>query len=127
MKARLLVILIGAVFLAATASLAGQTGNLVPVYSERKLIAVEDLGAEFHSDSGTLVVTARIRNVSQAILRGYATIYLLSAEGRKVHAFQEEVNGGEAFAHGATVDFEATSKVGDLKKVTLISVDFTQN
>ncbi|HBG20720.1 MAG TPA: hypothetical protein DDY32_15990 [Desulfobulbaceae bacterium] len=127
MKALLFLVLALAVFFASLASFAGQTGNLNSTQFEQKLIAVEDLAAEFHSDSGTVMVTARIKNVSQAMIRGYATIYLLSAEGKKIHAFQEEVNGGEVFAHGTTVDFKATSKVSDLKKVASISVDFTQS
>lgn len=127
MKAPLFVVLVGAVFFASALSFAGPQGNLHPTQFEQKLIAVEELAAEFHSDSGTVVVRAKIKNVSQAMIRGYATIYLLSAEGKKVHAFQEEVNGGEVFAHGTTVDFKATSKISDLKKVASISVDFTQS
>jgi hypothetical protein len=127
MKASVLVILVGAVVLAAFSSFAAQSGNVNTNLYEQKLIAVDNLGAEYHSASGTIVVTAKIKNVSQAFLKGYATIYLLSAEGKKVHAFQEEVNGGEPFAHGTTVEFKATSKVNDLKKVASISVDFTQS
>ena len=127
MKASLFFVLVGIVFFTALPSHAGQSGNINPTQFEQKLIAVEDLSAEFHSDSGTIVVTARIKNISLAMIRGYATIYLLSAEGKKIHAFQEEVNGGEVFAHGTTVDFKATSKVSDLKKVGSISVDFTQS
>lgn len=126
MKAPFFLVLVGAVFLAAL-SFAGQTGNVTPLQVEQKLIAVEDLAAEFHSDSGIIVVTAKIKNTSQAMLRGYATIYLLSAGGKKIHAFQEEVNNGEMFGHGVTVDFKSTSKVGDLKNVAAISVDFTQS
>ena len=127
MKALLFLVSALTVFFASLASFAGQAGNLNSTQFEQKLIAVEDLAAEFHSDSGTVMVTARIKNVSQAMIRGYATIYLLSAEGKKIHAFQEEVNSGEVFAHGTTVDFKATSRAGDLKKVASISVDFTQN
>ena len=124
---RIFLISAGLVFFAATAAPAGQSGNLTPVQFDQRMVVVEDLAAEFHSDSGTVVVTAKIKNNSQSIMRGYATIYLLSAEGKKVHAFQEEVNGGDVFTHGTTVDFKATSRIGDIKKVALISVDFTQN
>lgn len=120
-------VLAGLVCFAATAAPAAQSGNLNPVQFDQRMVIVEDLAAEFHSDSGTVVVTAKIKNNSQAMMRGYATIYLLSAEGKKVHAYQEEVNGGEVFAHGTTVDFKATSRIGDIKKVASISVDFTQN
>lgn len=91
------------------------------------MILVEDLSAEYHSESGTIVVTAKIKNNSQSMIRGYVTIYLLSAEGKKVHAYQEEVNGGEVFAHGVTVDLKATSRMSDITKIASISVDFTPN
>jgi hypothetical protein len=117
----------GLIFLIATSTPAGQSGTLSPAQFEQRMIVVEDLAAEFHTSSGTVIVTAKIKNVSQSMIRGYATIYLLSAEGKKIHAYQEEVNGGEVFAHGTTVDLKATSKISDINKVASISVDFTQS
>lgn len=115
----------GLIFLIATSTPAGQA--LSPAQFEQRMIVVEDLAAEFHTSSGTVIVTAKIKNVSQSMIRGYATIYLLSAEGKKIHAYQEEVNGGEVFAHGTTVDLKATSKISDINKISSISVDFTKS
>ncbi|KJR97154.1 MAG: hypothetical protein VR65_24670 [Desulfobulbaceae bacterium BRH_c16a] len=115
----------GLIFLIATSTPAGQ--SLSPVQFEQRMVVVEDLAAEFHTSSGTVIVTAKIKNVSQSMIRGYATIYLLSAEGKKIHAYQEEVNGGEVFAHGTTVDLKATSKISDINKLASISVDFTKS
>ena len=101
-------------------------GNVPDSNFEQQSIIVEDLAAEFHSDSGTITVTAKIKNVSRAMIRGYATIHLLSGKGKKILSYEEEINGGEAFAHGTTVEFEMTARVGDIKKVSSISVDFTK-
>jgi hypothetical protein len=117
--------LAGLIFLTATSIPAGQSGNIIPTQLDQRMVLVEDLSAEFHSESGTIVVTAKIKNNSQSMIRGYVTVYLLSAEGKKVHAYQEEVNGGEVFAHGATVDLKATSRISDITKIASISVDFT--
>lgn len=119
--------LAGLISLTAISAQAGQPGNVIPTQLDQQMILVEDLSAEFHSESGTLVVTAKIKNNSQSMLRGYVTVYLLSAEGKKVHAFQEEVNEGEAFPHGAMIDLKATSRMSDIEKVASISVDFTPN
>jgi hypothetical protein len=119
--------LAGLILLTATSAPAGQTGNIIPTQLDQRMVLVEDLSAEFHSESGTIVVTAKIKNNSRSMLRGYVTVYLLSAEGKKVHAYQEEVNEGEAFPHGATVDLKATSRMSDIKTVASISVDFTPN
>ena len=105
---------------------AGDSKNLNSTELKQKSIAVEELGAEFHTASGTITVTAKIKNISRSIIRGYATIYLLSAEGQELYTYQEDVNGGEAFPHGATIDFQASTHVSDISKVSSISVDFTQ-
>ncbi|MDK9708437.1 MAG: hypothetical protein OEL83_15445 [Desulforhopalus sp.] len=101
-------------------------GNVPSTTLDQQLIVVEDLAAEVHTDSGTITVTAKIRNVSRAMIRGFATIHLLSGEGNRVLSYEEEINGGEAFAHGSTVEFEVTAKVGDIKKISSITVDFTK-
>ncbi len=104
-----------------------QSGYLPAVDIRTQLITVEDLGAEFHTESGSITVTAKIKNVSHSFLRGYATVYYLSAEGQEIFSYQDEINDGEPFAHGATIDFESTSQVSNIKKIATISVDFTQN
>lgn len=104
-----------------------QSGYLPSVDIRTQLITVEDLGAEFHTESGSITVSAQIKNVSHSILRGYATIYYLSAEGQEIFSYQDEINGGEPFAHGTTIDFESTSQVTNIKKIATISVDFTKN
>jgi hypothetical protein len=101
-------------------------GNVPSTTLDQQLIVVEDLAAEVHTDSGTITVTAKIRNVSRAMIRGFATIHLLSGDGNRVLSYEEEINGGEAFANGSTVEFEVTAKVGDIKKISSITVDFTK-
>ena len=71
-------------------------------------------------------MSAQIRNVSHSIIKGYATIYYLSAEGGEIFTYEDVVNEGEPFVHGATVAFESTAQVGDIRKIATISVDFTQ-
>jgi hypothetical protein len=106
---------------------ANQSGHLPSVDVQARFIVVDELNAEFHRDTGTITVTALIRNVSRSKIKGYATIYYLSAEGQEIYSYQEEVNDGEPFNHGATVNFESTARVGNIDKIASISVDFTQN
>ncbi len=101
-------------------------GNVPTSTFEQQSVVVEDLAAEVHSDSGTITITAKIKNVSRAMLKGYATIHLLSSEGKRMLSYEEEINRGEAFAHGTTVEISITARVGDIKKVSSISVDFTK-
>jgi len=111
----------------AKQSAPAQPGGNVPTSTfEQQSIVVEDLAVEVHSDSGIITVTAKIKNVSRAMIKGYATIHLLSGEGKKVLSYEEEINGGEAFAHGTTVEFEITARIGDIKNISSVSVDFTK-
>lgn len=107
-------------------ALAKGSSYLPSVDINDKFIVVDDLGAEFHGASNTVTVTAKIKNVSRSVLKGYATIYLLSPSGQELYTYQEEVNNGEGFRHGATVNFKATTHVPDLHRVGTISVDFTR-
>ncbi|MFH0781702.1 MAG: hypothetical protein V2B20_07075 [Pseudomonadota bacterium] len=102
------------------------SGNVPASTFEQPLIIVEDLAVEVHSDSGILTVTAKIKNVSRAMIKGYATVHLLSREGKKLLSYEAEINDGEAFAHGTAVDFELTAQVGDVKNISSISVEFTK-
>ena len=101
-------------------------GNVPTSTFQQHSIVVEDLAVEVHSDSGIITVTAKIKNVSRAMIKGYATIHLLSGEGKRVLSYEEEINGGEAFAHGTTVEFEITARIGDIKNISSVSVDFTK-
>ena len=103
-----------------------QAGNIPTSSFEQKPVVVEDLAAEVHSESGTITITAKIKNVSRALIKGYATIHLLSSEGKRILSYEEEINGGEAFAHGSTVEFEVTARVGGVKNISSITVDFTK-
>jgi len=103
-----------------------QTGNVPTSTFKQQLIVVEDLAAELHSDSRIITITATIKNVSRALIKGYATIHLLSGEGKRIFSYEEEINGGEAFAPGSTVEFEVTARVGDVKHISSITVDFTK-
>ncbi len=111
---------------AKQSSPAQPAGNVPTSTFEQQSIIVEDLAVEVHSDSGIITVTAKIKNVSRAMIKGYATIHLLSGEGKKVLSYEEEINGGEAFAHGTTVEFEITARIGDIKNISSVSVDFTK-
>lgn len=102
------------------------SGNVPTSTFEQPLIVVEDLAVEVHSDSGILTVTAKIKNVSRAMIKGYATVHLLSSEGKKLLSYEAEINDGEAFAHGTTVEFELTAQAGDIKNISSISVEFTK-
>ncbi|MBU1566234.1 MAG: hypothetical protein KJ630_11505 [Proteobacteria bacterium] len=102
------------------------TGNVPTSTFQQQSIVVEDLAAEVHSDSGIITITAKIKNVSRAMIKGYATVHLLSGEGKKMLSYEEELNNGEAFAHGTSVELEITARVGDIKSISSISVDFTK-
>jgi len=116
------------IFCLTTGSVYGnQSGYLPSVDIRTKLIAVEDLGAEFHTESGSITVSAQIKNISHSLIRGYATIYYLTAEGQEIFSYEDEINGGKPFAHGSIIEFESTSQVSNIKKIATISVDFTQN
>lgn len=114
-------------FLTVGGAYGAQSGYLPSVDIRTKLIEVEDLGAEFHTESGSITVSAQIRNVSHSLIRGYATIYYLTAEGQEIFSYEDEINDGKPFGHGATIEFESTSQVSNIKKIATISVDFTQN
>ena len=121
-----LCVILSVLLLSAGYTPAEDSKYLTPRKLKQQTIAVDDLGAEFHTASGNVTVTAKIKNISHSIIRGYATVYLLSAEGQEVFSYQEDVNGGEPFPHGVSVDFKASTHVGNLSKVASISVDFTQ-
>ncbi len=103
-----------------------QEGNLPSSTYKQQLILVEDLAADVNTDSGTITITAKITNVSRAFIKGYATVHLLSEEGKPLLSYEEDLNGGEMFAHGTSVDLELTAKVRDISKIASITVDFTQ-
>ncbi|MBU1566678.1 MAG: hypothetical protein KJ630_13755 [Proteobacteria bacterium] len=105
---------------------ANPSGNVPSSTFEQQSILVEDLAVEVHSDNGIIIVMAKIKNVSRTMISGYVTIHLLSGEGQKVLSYEEELNGGEAFAHGTSVEFEITARVGDIKNISSVSVDFTK-
>ncbi|BCL59927.1 hypothetical protein DGMP_06200 [Desulfomarina profundi] len=113
-------------FLSGVTGQAGQSGHLPSVDVQARFIVVDELNAEFHKDTGTITVTALIRNVSRSKIKGYATIYYLSAEGQEIYSYEEEVNEGEPFDHGVSVTFESTAKISNIDKIASISVDFTQ-
>lgn len=124
---RFLFLLIGFVSIPVLLLHAEESKQLQSIDIQPPFVVVEDLAADIHTASSSVTISGNIKNTSHSIIRGYATIYLLSLEGEEIYSFQEEVNGGNGFGHGVTVEFEATSTVVDLKKVGSISVDFTQN
>jgi hypothetical protein len=103
-----------------------QAGNVPATNYTAQLIVVEDLAADVHTGSGTITISAKITNISRALIKGYATVHLLSEEGKPILSYEEELNGGEAFAHGTSVEVEVTAKVGDINKIASVTVDFTQ-
>jgi hypothetical protein len=102
------------------------SGNVATSTNEQPSTIVEDLAVEVHSDSGIITITAKIKNVSREMIKGYVTIHLLSGEGKRVLSYEEEVNDGEPFAHGTAVEFDITAQVGDIKNISTIKVDFTK-
>lgn len=114
------------IFSTAAVVYANQSGNLYSTGAETQIIEVEDLAAEYHKENSTITTSAHIKNVSRSTLRGYATIYFLSSEGQEIDSYEDEVNEGKAFADGATVAFESTTMVPNVKKIVSINVDFTK-
>ena len=92
-----------------------------------RAISVENLHAEYYSSSSMITVRARLTNVSQHVIKGYITIYLLAEDGSNLFAFDEKVNNGNPFGLRQSVDFEASAKVKNLNKASTISVDFTED
>lgn len=103
-----------------------QAGNVPAMNYQPQLIVVEDLAADVNTGSSTITISAKITNISRAFIKGYATVHLLSEEGKPLLSYEEELNGGEAFAHGTSVEVEVTAKVGDINKIASVTVDFTQ-
>lgn len=101
-------------------------GDVPSTSYQPQLIVVEDLAADVNSGGGTITISAKITNVSRAFIKGYATIHLLSSEGKPIFSYEEELNGGEAFAHGTSVELAVTAKVGDISKIASVTVDFTK-
>lgn len=133
------VLLVAAAFTINSAALAKQTGktpkhatsqqdegNVPSTSYQPQLIVVEDLAADVNSGSGTITISAKITNISRAFIKGYATVHLLSNEGKAILSYEEELNGGETFAHGTSVELEVTAKVGDISKIASVTVDFTK-
>jgi hypothetical protein len=103
-----------------------QEGSVPATSYTPQLIVVEDLAADVSTGSGTITISAKITNISRAFIKGYATVHLLSEEGKPLLSYEEELNGGEPFAHGTSVEVEVTAKVGDINKIASVTVDFTQ-
>ncbi len=123
---RLLFLLFGLVCIPTLLVQAEESHDLPSIDINPPFILVEDLSANIHTASNSITITGKVKNVSHSIIRGYATFYLLSLEGEELYSFEEEVNSGKGFAHGVTIEFEATATVADLKKIGSISLDFTQ-
>jgi hypothetical protein len=103
-----------------------QAGNVPTTGYTPQLIVVEDLAADVNTGSSTITISAKITNISRAFIKGYATVHLLSEEGKPLLSYEEELNGGEAFAHGTSVEVEVTAKVREINKIASVTVDFTR-
>jgi hypothetical protein len=103
-----------------------QQGNVPATSYQPQLIVVEDLAADVNSSSGIITINAKITNVSRSFIKGYATVHLLSEDGKPILSYEEDLNGGNAFAHGISVDVEVTARVRDISKVASVTVDFTK-
>ena len=121
---RAMAILMAITFLTAAVVYTSQAGNLHSTRAAAQIIEVEDLAAEYHTESSTITTSAHIKNISRSTLRGYAAIYFLSGDGQEIFSYEDEVNEGKAFADGSTVAFESTTRVNNVKKIVSISVDF---
>lgn len=103
-----------------------QAGNVPATSHTAQLIVVEDLAADVNTGSSTITISAKITNISRSFIKGYATVHLISEDGKPLLSYEEELNGGEAFAHGTSVDVEVTAKVRDINKIASVTVDFTR-
>jgi len=103
-----------------------QAVNVPATSYTAQLIVVEDLAADVNTGSSTITISAKITNISRAFIKGYATVHLISEDGKPLLSYEEELNGGEAFAHGTSVEVEVTAKVRDINKIASVTVDFTR-
>lgn len=92
-----------------------------------KAVAVEDLKAEYYTETKLITVRAKITNMSQHVIKGHVTVYLLDESGGQLYAYEEPVNRGRPFGLGQSVTFEISTKVRELEKVASLSVDFTED
>ena len=85
---------------------------------------VEDLVAELQNDGQVIYVSGKIRNRSQAPVRGYVVVYYRNGNNEPVHAVEVEVNQKKVFGHGEAGFFEATTPVAGISGIASVSVEF---
>jgi hypothetical protein len=85
---------------------------------------VEDLMAELQAGGDVIYVTGRIRNLSQAPVKGYVVVYFRNANNQPLHAVEVEVNQNKVFGHGEAGFFEATANIVGISDVANVAIEF---
>ncbi len=104
---------------------AGQ--NLVPARQNMSFVSLENLEAEFFPANRVVAIKGSIKNVSKTTMRGYLTLYLLSAGGTVLRAFDLPVNDHRPFGDGKSVSFDTAVNVSNVSGAYQVSVDFTRD
>lgn len=85
---------------------------------------VEELAAELVNDGEAIYVAGKIRNRSQAPVRGYVVVYFRNGENQPLHAVEVDVNDRKTFAHNEAGAFEATASISGISGIAKVSVEF---
>lgn len=85
---------------------------------------LEDLTAELQGDGRVIHVSGKIRNHSNAPVKGYVVIYYRNANNEPLHAVEVEVNQKQPFEHGEAGFFEATANIEQVSGIASVSVEF---
>ena len=101
--------------------------NLLPVQQQMSVVALESLEAEFFPANRVVTVKGSIKNNSKTPIRGYLTLYLLSASGSVLRAFDLPVNDHRPFGDGESVSFDTAVNVSNVSGAYQVSVEFTRD
>lgn len=101
--------------------------NLVPMKQNMSFVSLENLDAEYFPANKVVAIKGSIKNVSKSTLRGYITLYLRSASGMIVGAYDLPVNDHRPFIDGETVSFDTAVNVSNTTGAYQVSVEFTKD
>ncbi len=109
------------------AVLGGAPGrDLLPAAQRTTLVSLENLEAEYYSANKIVAIKGKIKNISSITMRGYITLYLLSASGSVLSSFDMPLNDNRPFRGGQSVDFDTAVNVGTIGGAYRVSVEFTR-
>lgn len=85
---------------------------------------IEDLTAEFFPEGSVIVVSGKVRNKSNVLVRGHVVVYFLNENNETVYAVEAEVNRSLPLVQGKTGSFKVGANIKQHPGISNVSVEF---